>query len=448
MTKNVVLSLIVCVSLWCSPAATDADWTHGPVTLGPSVLLMHDIPYAGHGVVGDEVLLFNVEIQPPDLLPAETRIGVYLRHLKREVGVLEPVAHPPDDPKVDPSWTIPMSMRIESYASQGMRTSGRIHVLEVGLTHPDQPPLFQRLIEYDYEYSPRKGFSHQVPRVGYLPRLSSPPGELPDGVVLPENFDVIADRAGVRHVVVADAIVGTVWSAEISDLTQWHLQLFAQELAPTPLTRVCEYERKPIIGFCGYARGPEWTTEHYVQAMWQPIPEVDLSAGPFGITYIGLTGKVAINNAGTGAIYQIDAEVLLDSRLEPFTDSKPLETLLSPIPGVSDFQGSLVWDRWHPRTPWLYWQRIISNAQEKYFPIYRVNVLTGEVQFIAESIMLFDHPSMISVLPTRRLPLTSLVTSNTQERNMALTNRLLTESRLVGPSVVTETRILVPPWER
>ncbi len=448
MEKSVVLCWTLSVLLWCSPAASAAGATHDPITLGPSVLLMHDIPDAGHGVVGDEVLLFNVEIQPPDLLPAETRIGVYLRHLKREVGVLEPVAHPPGDPNVDPSWAIPMSMRIESYTSRGMKTSGRIHVLEVGLERPDQPPLFHRLIEYGYDYSPRKGFSHQVLGVGYLPVLTSLPGEPLNGMVLPENFDVIADRYGVRHVVVADAIVGTIWSAEMSDLSQWHLQLFAQELAPTPLTRVCEYEGEPIVGFCGYARGPEWTIEHYVQAMWQPIPGVDLSAGPFGITYVGLTGKVAINNAGTGAIYEIDAERLLDSTLPPLTDFKPLETLLSPIPGVSDFQGSLVWDRWHPNTPWLYWQRIISNAQEKYFPIYRVNVLTGEVQFIAESVMLFDHPSMISVLPTRRVPLTSLVTSNTQERNMVLTNRLLTESRLVGPSVVTETRILIPPSER
>jgi hypothetical protein len=304
------------------------------------------------------------------------------------------------------------------------------------------------LIKYGYTYTKRVGFSHHTLDVGYLPVLSSPPDVLPNGLALPENFDFVTTSDGVKHIVIADAIVGTIWSAAMDNPNQWHMQLVAQELGQTPMTRLCEYNGEMIVGFCGYARGPDWTIERYLQAMWQPIPGVDLSAGPFGITYVGLTGKIAVNNAGTGAIYQIDADLLLDSTLPPFTDFKPLETLVSPIPGVSDFQGSLVWDRWHPNTQWLYWQRIISTEEEKYFPIYRVNVFTGEVQFIAESVMLFDHPSMISVLPTRGAPFTSLVTSNTQERNMAFTNRLLTESRLVGPSVVTETKILIPPSER
>ena len=452
MKGRSILCLALTVVLWCIPAASFAERTGAPITLGPSILLKHEIPYAGHGVAGDEVLLFNIEIQPPDLQDAETGIGVYLRQSKRNVGALDPVPHPFPNPFPDldavPSWTIPMSIKTESYTSQGMRTSGTIWVLEVGLVSPDRPPLFIRLIKYGYRYSLLKGFSHKVLDLGYLPKLTSLPGDTPNGLALPENFDFVTTSDGVRHVVIADAIAGTIWSAEMNNLSVWTLRLLAQELAPTLLNRQCEYNGELIFGFCGYARGPEWTVEEYVQAMWQPIPGVDLSVGPFGITYVGLTGKIAVNNAGTGAIYQIDAESLLNSEPKSLADYQPLETLLSPDPGVSDFQGSLVWDRWHPNTQWLYWQRIISNEKEKHFPIYRVSVLTGEVQFVAESVMLFDHPSMISVLPTPRAPFTSLVTSNTQERNMAFTNRLLTESRLVGPSIVTETKILIPRSDR
>lgn len=440
MKRTLILPSVLSLLFCCVSAPVLAGNSSGPIVLGPSILLEHEIPYAGHGVAGDEVLLFNIELQPPDAPSVQTGIGVYLRHSAKKVGALDPVGYP--------AWTIPMSIKTESYAGRGMETSGKIVVLEVGLLSPGQPPLFLRLIRYGYAYSLSNGFSHRVLDVGYLPVLSSLPGELPNGLVLPENFDFVTTSDGKQHVVTADAIAGTVWSAPVDDLNQWRLKLAARELGPTPMTTVCEYNGELIIGLCGYARGPNWTIERYVQAMWQPLPGVDLNPGPFGITFVGLTGKVAMNNAGTGAIYQIDADLLLDPALPPFTAFKPLETLLSPMPGVSDLQGSLVWDRWHPNTQWLYWQRIISNAEERYFPIYRVNVLTGEVQFIAESVMLFDHPSMISVLPSGGSPFTSLVTSNTQERNMAFTNRLLSESRLVGPSIVTETRIFIKHAER
>lgn len=440
MKKSVILYSVFTLLFCCVSVASFAGNAPEPITLEPSILLKHEIPYAGHGVAGDEVLLFNIEIQPPDISGSESGINVYLRQSKQKVGALEPVDYP--------AWTIPMSMKTESYASQGMQTSGTIFVVEVGLLSPTKPPIFHKIIKYGYSYSPEEGFSHQVLDVGYLPLLTSPPGTVPNGLALPENFDFVTTSDGKQHIVIADAMVGTVWSASVDDLSNWQMQLFAQELGATPMTRLCEYNGELIVGFCGYARGPDWTIEHYVQAMWQPIPGVDLKPGPFGLTYVGLTGKIALNNAGTGAIYQIDAETLLNPTQPPFYPFKELQTLLEPISGVSDFQGSLIWDNWHPNTEWLYWQRIISTYEEKHFPIYRVNIFTGEVQFIAESVMLFDHPSMISVLPTRGTPFTTLVTSNTQERNMALTNRLVTESNLVSPSVVVETKILIPPSER
>lgn len=427
------------VALLFLSATAFSDGIKDPIVLKPSILLKHKTPYAGHGVAGDNILLFNIEIQPPDVVDAETTVGVYLRHFKMKVGDLDPVD--------SAGWTIPMSMKIESFENRGFKTSGTIFVLEVGLVSPTQPPLFHRLIKYGYTFSLREGFSHEVLDVGYLPMITSLPGELPNGLGLPENFDFVSTDDGVEHIVIADAIVGSVWSAEKDNLHQWQMQLVAEELAPTLNTRMCEYNGEMIVGFCGLARGPNWTVERYVQAMWQPVPGVDLTVGPFGLTYVGITDKIALNHAGTGEIFQIDPEVLLDSTLPPFTIFKPLETLMAPLPGVSDFQGSLVWDRWHPNTPWLYWQRILSTEEEKFYPIYRVNVFTAEVQFIAQSVMLFDHPSMISILPTWGLPFTSLVTSNTQERNMALTNRLITESTLVAPSLVIETRIWIPKEE-
>ncbi len=418
------------------PAVFSAVEHQQPIVFGPTILMQHATPYAGHGVAGDDTLIFNIEIQPPDISNPMTRIGVYTRFFNKKVGELTPAGPQP--------WTIPMSIKTESFSTRGRHTRGSVYVLEVGLISPNQPPLFHRMIKYKYSYSPKKGFLHQIVDVGYLPLLSSPPGELPNGLALPENFDFVTTTNGKRHIVISDAIVGAIWSTETTNLDNWRLDLISPDFGPTPLTRVCELDGDLIIGYCGLARGPNWTIEYYVQAMWQPVPGVDLLPGPFGLTYVGPTNKVAFNNVGTGTIYQIDPDLLLDPTLPPFPNTKPYEVLLAPIPGVSDMQGSLIWDRWHPNTHWLYWQRIISTPEERYFPIYRVNIFNGEVQLVAESIWLFDHPSMLSVLPTRGLPITSLVTSNTQERNMAFTNRLISESHLVAPSIVTITNVLIP----
>jgi hypothetical protein len=423
----------------CTVAA--GAWAHGhgknPQVIGPRALLQHEAPYAGHGVAGDRALLFNIEIQPPDISgPPGTRVGVYSRITKEKVGELPPYENP--------AWAIPMNIVLEEFVGAKDFSMGTVLVLEVGLV-PNQAPAFLRLIRYGYLYSHRYGFFTRVVDFGDVPVISSLPGELPNGIGLPVAMDIVAAADGTRHVVLADSFGGSIWSTPQTNLSQWQMDLFAEELLPTPNMMVCDYNGEPIIGFCGYARGPDWSIERYVQKMWQPVPGLDLLPGSFGLAFIGKTGMVAVNNAGVGAIYEVDATLLLDRNLPPFTMAKPLSMLVEPVPGVTDLQGSLAWDRWHPNTEWIYWHRILSDYEGGHWPIYRANIHTGEVQYVAESIYLFDHPSMMAAIPSHfGQPQTVLVSSNVQERNGVLTNMLLSESRLVGPSVVTETRIRIP----
>jgi hypothetical protein len=427
----------------CTVAAAASAQATGPrpEVIGPSALLEREVPYAGHGVAGDRALLFNIEIQPPDISgPPGTSVAVYSRITKDKVGELPPAG--------TAGWAVPMNILLEDFNGGAHLSTGTLLLLEVGLV-PGHAPTFIRLIRYAYRYSDTDGFSTRVIDVADLPVISSQPWELPNGFGLPVAMDIVVAADGTRHLVLADAFTGSLWSTPQTDLSQWQLALFAFELFPTPNTMLCAHNGGFVIGFCGYARGPDGRIERYVQKMWQPIPGVDLLPGSFGLAFISKTGKVLVNNAGIGAIFEVDATLLVDRTLLPFTMAKPLSTLVEPIPGVTDLQASLVWDRWHPNTEWIYWHRILSTSAGGYWPIYRANIHTGEVQYVAESVHLFDHPSMMAAIPSQGdRPETVLVSSNVQERNGALTNTLLSESRLVGPSVVTETRIRIPSDEQ
>ena len=64
MKKNIILCCVLTLLVCCASVASFAGNAPEPITLEPSILLKHETPYAGHGVAGDEVLLFNIEIQP------------------------------------------------------------------------------------------------------------------------------------------------------------------------------------------------------------------------------------------------------------------------------------------------------------------------------------------------------------------------------------------------
>src|SRR5262249_39653176 len=115
-----------------------------------------------------------------------------------------------------------------------------------------------------------------------------------------------------------------------------------------------------------------------------------------------------------------------------------------PAEGLSDLTDGLDYDRFHPTTPWLYWQRAPSDAAGGGFgTLRRVNLFTGEVEVVAQSNTLFDFTDEISALPSPGdSPFTYIASAMGQEENNPEINVLLGGvSTYVAPTLITVTGV-------
>jgi hypothetical protein len=116
-----------------------------------------------------------------------------------------------------------------------------------------------------------------------------------------------------------------------------------------------------------------------------------------------------------------------------------LREVAAPQVGLSDLTDGIVYDRFHPDTAWVYWQRAISDEIGGGSNILRrVHLLTGQIQEVARSNTLYDFTSNLAVLPPiDDLPVSLVVSAMGQEENNPEVNVLLTEPQYVGPSLLT-----------
>lgn len=115
-----------------------------------------------------------------------------------------------------------------------------------------------------------------------------------------------------------------------------------------------------------------------------------------------------------------------------------MREIAAPNPGVTDLSVGLDYDRFHPQTPWLYWQRVVASAASGYNPVYRVHLHSGVIEELAQSVQVYNWTNEISVLPSHLGPLfTVLTNANMQEENVPQSNALLNGvPTLVGPTIV------------
>jgi hypothetical protein len=395
--------------------AVASEPTPPDIVIGPyaAATFPEAIPF--HGCGGDRVLLFGV--QPSHSPESEPGIQVALRTTGQPIGR---VTAPPV------GWRVPLSLEVYNLSGDGQNATGSFLVLDAGV-EPAQAGTGPGFVHrYDYSYSPDNGLdttwrsSHQLP-------LSGPPGPgLPTGLLLSAGF-VRLPGGGIA---VTDAALGAIWVAGPS-LEDWRLAMIDLRFAAG----------FGIPDLVGVGRAPGGGTRPYTVRLPSLFPGGPTAApGIHSITYAAVTDEViAIVTASPGGIYAIKRSVLLDETAPPFAKGDASRAVVPPQIGLSDLTDGIIYDRFHPTTPWVYWQRAISDVIGGGANILRrVHLVSGAIEEVARSNELFDWTSNLSVLPPLgSAPFTVVLAAMGQEENNPEVNALLTAPQYVAPSLLT-----------
>jgi hypothetical protein len=395
-----------------APAAADPP----PVVIGPSASTEYAEAFPVHGVGGDERLIFA--LQPTDV-PDHAR-GVWVSH--RDDGKHLGAVTPPEA-----GWGAALAIKIVDYRNVGGDGSEGSFLILDGFA-PQQAGTRPGIVyEYDYHYTVNEGLSTTLTGAHPLPMFAGFDAQgLPNGPLYPISLARLPDG----RVVVIDFILGSIWVSGAT-LDQWSLAMIDPRFEVGELT-------SPIVGV-GRAPGGGTRPYTFFTVSLPPFFPFSILPGIHGVAYCDPTDEIAVLRTATpGGIYGIPASVLVDGSVSPALKGASVREIAPPEPGVTDLSVGLDYDRFHPDTPWLYWQRSVANAAEGYNTVYRVNIFTGAVERLAESVRYYDWTNEISVLPSHVGPFfTVLTNANMQEENLPQSNALLNGvATLVGPTVI------------
>jgi len=404
------------VTLAAALPADAAPPAPATVVVGPRASTEYAEAFPVHGVGGDERLIFA--LQPTDV-PDHAR-GVWVSH--RDGGAhLGAVTPPPA------GWGAALAMKIVDYRNVEADGSEGSFIILDGFA-PQQAGTRPGIVyEYDYRYTRRDGLSTTLTGAHPLPMFTGFDGQgMPTGPIYPISLVRVPDG----RVVVIDFILGSIWTSGAT-LDDWTLAMLDPRFEVGELV-------SPIVGV---GRAPGGGTRPYTFATvaLPPLFPFSILPGIHGVAYCDPTDEIAVLRTATpGGIYGIPAELLLDGSVPPWAKGAVVREIASPEPGVTDLSVGLDYDRFHPETPWLYWQRSVANAAEGYNTVYRVNILDGAIERLAESVKYYDWTNEISVLPSHLGPsFTVLSNANMQEENVPESNALLEGvATLVGPTVI------------
>jgi hypothetical protein len=386
------------------------------IVLGPVASAEYAEAFPVHGIGGDEQVIFA--LQPTDV-PGHAR-GVWVSH--RDGGLhLGAVTPPPA------GWGAPVSIKIVDHHVIGAFGSEGTFVILDGFAPQDAGTRPGIVYEYAYRYTPEEGLSTAVTGTHPLPMFTGVDAEgLPDGPLYPISLL----RLPGGKVVVADMVLGAIWTSGVT-LDDWRMAMIDPRFQIGALSA-------PIAGV---GRAPGGGTRPYVfdTVSLPPAFPFPILPGIHAVTYCDPTDEVAVVRTATpGGVYGIPRAVLEDPAASLADKSAAVREIAAPEPGVTDLAAGLDYDRFHPHTPWLYWQRAVADAKGGYNTVYRVHLFSGAVEKVAESLKVYDWTNEISVLPSHLGPsFTVLTNANMQEENLAQSNALLGGvSTLVGPTVI------------
>jgi hypothetical protein len=366
-----------------------------------------------HGVAGDQVLLFAlVPSASPDRAP-----GVYARR-RIDGGDAGALVAPPS------GWGVPLSMKITRFHRSGLGSvQGEALILDnrvppaLGGTQP------ARIYKYRYQYSLLRGLTSQLLSEHVLPLNSVAPGAgLPNGLIYPGSIALLPDG----RVVVTDNISGALWVGD--DLDNWYMAAIDPRWAATPFG--------PVQGV-GLAQNGR--VEPYTLLVPAPPgfpPGLGLYPGSHSIAFASRTQEVVWAVTVPGGIYAMPLNVLLDRSLPPFAKSGDATSgtlgstrlLVAPTPGLGDLTDGVDYDRFHPGSEWVYWQRAPADVAGGGFnTLRRVSLISGQVQVVAADNSVYSWTNEISALPplVDASPFTTIISSVGQEYNNPDVNALL-----------------------
>ena len=389
------------------------------VVIGPYAAATFPDAFPFHGCGGDHVLLFGVQIAATP--ESESGIQVALRSHGAPIGRVTP-------PPV--GWKVPLSLELYDFSHDGQHTRGSFIVLDAGAEPAEAGTAPSYIHQYDYSYSPDGGLvtvcrsTHQLP-------LSGPPGPgLPTGLLLPAGLT----RLPGGGVAVTDTGLAAIWVAGPS-LDDWRLAMIDPRFAPG----------FGVADLSGVGRAPGGGTRPYLMRLPSLSPGgPTIAPGIHSITYAAATDEVIpIVTTPPGGIYAINRNALLDNTVPPFAKGDALRAVVPPQAGLSDLTDGVIYDRFHPATPWVYWQRAVSDAAGGGANIMRrAHLFTGQIQEVARSNEIYDWTSNLSVLPLEgNEPFTVVLSAMGQEENNAEVNVLLSTPQYVAPSLLTGLKV-------
>jgi hypothetical protein len=388
-----------------------------PVVIGPVASTQYDEAFSVHGIGGDERLIFAVQgVATPD-----RPLGVWVSH-RLDGSHLGQVTPPPG------GWSAPVAMKVTDYNDVGEGGSEGDFIVLDSFTPQEAGTRPGIVYTYHYAFSFESGLATTLTGTHVLPLFTGVDASgNPDGPAYP--ISLVHTPSG--EVVVIDMILGSIWASDPT-LDNWRLAIldprFELGELEAPLTGI---DRAPGGGVRPYT----FSTVSLPPAF--PFPFLP---GIHGVTYCTPTDEIAVvRTASPGGIYGIPASVLLDATVSPDDKGASVREIAAPNPGVTDLAAGVDYDRFNPQTPWLYWQRSVSNQATGYNTVYRVNLFTGVEEKLVESVQLYNWTNEISVLPSSDLGpfFTVLTSANDQDENLAQSNALLDGvSTLVGPTVI------------
>jgi hypothetical protein len=390
----------------------------GNVVRGPYSLAEFPDGFAIHGVGGDTDLLFAVQ---PSASPTRSASV----HVARRNGghILADVTPPPE------GFGTPLSIKIESFRRAGLTgTQGRFLLLDNRVPPALMGTAAPRIYRYSYRYTPLTGLSTTLLETHILPLNSGPPDPsmLPDGLVYPGSIALLPND----RVAVSDNATGAIWVSADASLDTWFIALIDPRFPGQP--------RGPVEGV-----GRDETGVIAPYTLLTPAPPgfppgLGLFPGAHSITYAARTEEVCFAVTWPGGLYCIDENVLVDTSTSPFLKSDAVRVVVAPTSGLGDLTDGVDYDRFHPDSEWLYWQRAPADvAGGGYNTLRRVSLLTGEIEVVASDNTLYSWANEISVLPPLASDgrLTWVLSSVGQEYNNPDVNILLGgESSYFAPS--------------
>jgi hypothetical protein len=400
----------LCIAL-VAPAFAGAP----ALVVGPWAAAQYEQGFSIHGIAGDTKLLFALQVSD---VPGHAR-GAYVsdRSTGRQLGALLPPAR---------GWSAPLTAKLIGFTADDDAVAGRLLILDGIQPHQVGTGVPSILYEISYSHSQAAGLASAVTGAHPLPAYTGVDAlGMPNGLVYPGSFTALPG-GGVAAV---DMITGGVWVAGPS-LDDWRMALIDPRFSSGPGREIA-----------GIGRAPGGGTRPYRFLPPSPGGGAPSFPGAHSITYAAATDEVVVLVTCTpGGLFALPRLALLDRLVPAFAKGALLRELVPPTPGLADLAVGLDYDRFHPRTPWVYWQRVTSTAAEGFNVMRRVHLRTGEIQVVASSVQLYDWTNDISVLPPRgphEDPFTSITSANMQEQNNPASNVLLNGvPAFVGPSIV------------